>query len=75
MTQVESPPVALPDPDATLVREEQPGDGTGTIAVFYWAIELAVLEKAVLELTPIIRMVPTTRTRITASTTAYSAIS
>src|SRR6266567_4921068 len=37
----------------------------------YWAIALAVLEKAVLELEPIRRMVPTTRTRITASTTAF----
>src|SRR6266702_1109246 len=41
----------------------------------YWAIALAVLEKAVLELEPIRRMVPTTRTRITANTTAYSAMS
>jgi len=31
----------------------------------YWAIALAVLEKAILELEPIRRMVPTTRTRIT----------
>ncbi len=37
----------------------------------YWAIALAVLEKAVLELEPIKRMVPTTRTKITASTTAF----
>src|SRR5258708_16190786 len=40
----------------------------------YW-IELATLEKALLALDPISRIVPTTRTRITASITAYSAIS
>src|SRR6266852_6778367 len=40
----------------------------------YW-IELATLEKALLAFDPIKRMVPTTRTRITASITAYSAIS
>src|SRR5712672_1060421 len=40
----------------------------------YW-IELAVLENTLLALDPISRIVPTTRTRITASITAYSAIS
>jgi hypothetical protein len=40
----------------------------------YW-IELATLENAAFELVPISRMVPTTRTRITASITAYSAMS
>jgi|SRR5580704_1755614 hypothetical protein len=42
---------------------------------FYCAIALAVAEKALLALPPIKRMVPTTKTRITASITAYSAIS
>ena len=40
-----------------------------------YCIELATLEKALFELDPIRRIVPTTRTRITASITAYSAIS
>src|SRR5271156_3375752 len=40
----------------------------------YW-IELAVLENTLLGFDPIRRIVPTTRTRITASITAYSAIS
>jgi len=40
----------------------------------YWS-ELATLENAVLAFVPINLMVPTTRTRITASITAYSAIS
>jgi hypothetical protein len=40
----------------------------------YWS-ELATLEKALLALDPISLMVPTTRTRITASMTAYSAMS
>jgi hypothetical protein len=38
-------------------------------------MELATLEKTVFELEPIRRTVPTTRTRITASITAYSAMS
>src|SRR3981189_1373503 len=38
-------------------------------------MELATLEKALLAFDPIKRIVPTTRTRITASITAYSAIS
>src|SRR5215471_388536 len=40
----------------------------------YW-IELAAAEKALLALEPMSRTVPTTSTRITASITAYSAIS
>ena len=40
----------------------------------YW-IELATLENALLAFDPIKRTVPTTKTRITASITAYSAIS
>ena len=40
----------------------------------YW-IELATLENTVLEFEPIKRTVPTTRTRITANITAYSAMS
>src|SRR5215475_2565297 len=40
----------------------------------YW-IELAACEKTPLALEPIIRTVPTTSTRITASITAYSAMS
>jgi hypothetical protein len=40
----------------------------------YW-IELATLENAVLAFDPIKRTVPTTRTRITANITAYSAMS
>jgi hypothetical protein len=38
-------------------------------------MELAVAEKALLALPPISRIVPTTRTKITANITAYSAIS
>jgi len=41
----------------------------------HWPIELATDEKTLFELLPISRMVPTTRTRITASITAYSAMS
>jgi hypothetical protein len=41
----------------------------------YCPIELATDEKTLFELVPINRIVPTTRTRITASMTAYSAIS
>src|SRR5271170_797052 len=41
----------------------------------YWAIELATLENTLLAFAPIKRMVPTTITRITASITAYSAMS
>jgi len=41
----------------------------------YWPIELATEENTLLELLPINRMVPTTSTRITASITAYSAMS
>lgn len=40
----------------------------------YW-IELATAEKALLAFDPTNRIVPTTRTRITASMTAYSAMS
>ena len=40
-----------------------------------YCIELATLEKALFALDPIRRIVPTTKTRITASITAYSAIS
>jgi hypothetical protein len=41
----------------------------------YWLIELAVAENALLAFPPIKRTVPTTMIRITASITAYSAIS
>ena len=41
----------------------------------YCPMELATDEKTLFELVPINRIVPTTRTRITASMTAYSAIS
>jgi hypothetical protein len=41
----------------------------------YWLMALAVEEKALLAFAPIKRMVPTTKTRITANITAYSAIS
>jgi hypothetical protein len=41
----------------------------------YCEIELATAEKALLALLPISRIVPTTRTRITANITAYSAMS
>jgi hypothetical protein len=41
----------------------------------YWPIELAVAEKTLFALVPINRIVPTTSTRMTASTTAYSAMS
>jgi hypothetical protein len=40
-----------------------------------YCIELAVLENTLLALDPIRRIVPTTKTRITASITAYSAMS
>src|SRR3989441_10092419 len=42
--------------------------------VFYWSV-LATEEKALLALLPTRRIVPTTRTKITASIMAYSAIS
>src|SRR2546422_6560277 len=42
--------------------------------VFYWIV-LATEEKALLALVPTRRIVPTTSTRITASITAYSAMS
>ena len=41
----------------------------------YWPIELATEENTLFELDPINRIVPTTSTRMTASTTAYSAMS
>jgi hypothetical protein len=41
----------------------------------YCPIELATDEKTLFELPPMSRIVPTTRTRITASITAYSAMS
>jgi hypothetical protein len=47
----------------------------GRASPCYWAIALAVEEKALLALAPIKRIVPTTKTRITANITAYSAIS
>ena len=43
-------------------------------AVFYW-IELAAVEKTLLAFEPTSRIVPTTMTRMTASITAYSAMS
>jgi len=46
-----------------------------TICYFAYCIELAAAEKAVLEFDPMSRTVPTTRTRITARITAYSAMS
>src|SRR6266481_1366111 len=46
----------------------------GLVPVLYW-IALAAAENALLALEPIKRTVPTTRTRITANITAYSAIS
>jgi hypothetical protein len=42
---------------------------------FYWPIELATAEKTLLAFPPINRRVPTTITKMTASITAYSAIS
>jgi hypothetical protein len=41
---------------------------------YYWS-ELATLENAVLAFDPIKRTVPTTKTRMTANITAYSAMS
>jgi hypothetical protein len=41
----------------------------------YWLIELATDENTLLAFDPINRMVPTTITRMTASMTAYSAMS
>jgi len=41
----------------------------------YCEMELAVAENALFALAPIKRMVPTTKTRITANITAYSAMS
>ena len=41
----------------------------------YWLIELATLENTLFAFPPISRIVPTTITRITASITAYSAMS
>jgi hypothetical protein len=47
----------------------------GSASQYCYCIELATEEKALLALDPIRRIVPTTRTRITASITAYSAMS
>jgi hypothetical protein len=41
----------------------------------YWPIELAVAEKTLFACPPTNRIVPTTSTRMTASITAYSAMS
>ena len=46
-----------------------------SVSECYWVIELATCENTLLAFPPIKRMVPTTMTRITASITAYSAIS
>jgi hypothetical protein len=46
-----------------------------SLAECYWVIELATAENTLLAFPPIKRIVPTTMTRITASMTAYSAIS
>jgi hypothetical protein len=45
-----------------------------SVTAAYW-IELAVLEKTLLAFEPISLIVPTTKTRMTASITAYSAMS
>jgi hypothetical protein len=45
------------------------------LSEYYWLIELAVAENALFAFPPIRRTVPTTMIRITASMTAYSAIS
>ena len=45
------------------------------LSVHFYCNELATLENALLAFDPIKRTVPTTRTRITANITAYSAIS
>ena len=47
----------------------------GPYQKFYWPIELATEEKTLLAFPPINRRVPTTITKMTASITAYSAIS
>jgi hypothetical protein len=48
---------------------------TAELLYVHYLIELATLEKTLLALDPISRMVPTTITRITANITAYSAMS
>ena len=55
-------------------HEKRPRQVRHTTPNSYW-IELAACEKTVLEFDPISRIVPTTITRITASMTAYSAMS
>jgi hypothetical protein len=60
-------------------HEENPAyafkTGPATLNPPPYCIELAVLENTLLALDPIRRIVPTTKTRITASITAYSAMS
>jgi hypothetical protein len=54
--------------------QRRPFGGKRNLRRSYWT-ELATCENTVLALEPISRIVPTTITRITASITAYSAIS
>src|SRR5580698_9357688 len=61
-------------PAYTLEPRDERASGSPTLSP-YWLMELATLEKTLLELEPISRIVPTTITRITASITAYSAMS
>jgi len=59
---------------AATCRDTSPFPETGVVAHRYW-IELAALEKTVFAFEPMSLIVPTTSTKITASITAYSAIS
>jgi len=83
---VSRPVVLLPHAEKTraarirLLLTEVVGNTTETflplpLAHLYYWIELAVLEKTLLAFVPMSLMVPTTSTRITASITAYSAMS
>ncbi len=56
-------------------RDDWTERGRDYAEAFGYCSELATLENALLALDPIKRTVPTTRTKITANMTAYSAIS
>lgn len=71
--------LALRSKQDLIQREKPPHPNLGSEkraqpSLDHW-IELATAEKALLALLPTSRMVPTTSTRITASITAYSAMS
>jgi hypothetical protein len=62
-------------PECPTICEVTKEDQGAYFSPSYCDMELAVAEKALLAFAPINRMVPTTKTRMTANITAYSAIS